>query len=127
MDGASGGCGRNGAAPVKESLRVTRIDRPGGQVLLRLAGEIDLASAPAFRAGLSAAIEDTRGCVLLDMGDVTFMDSAGIEELVRAREYADGRIRMRALHASVQRVLEMTALLEWFPFSDGADSDANDD
>ncbi len=97
-------------------------------MLLHIAGEIDLASAPAFRAGLSAAIDDARGCVLLDLGEVTFMDSAGIEELVRAREHAGGRLRVRALHPSVQRVLEMTALLDWFPFgADSADSDARDD
>jgi anti-sigma B factor antagonist len=127
MDGTGGGRGRNGTAPEKESLLVTRSDRPGGQVLLHIAGEIDLASAPAFRAGLSAAIENTHGCVLLDLGEVTFIDSAGIEELVWAREHADGRLRMRALHPSVQRVLEMTALLDWFPFADAADSDANHD
>jgi anti-sigma B factor antagonist len=124
MDGTGGGA-RNGAAPEKGSLHVTRSDRPGGQVLLRIAGEVDLASAPAFRAGLSAAIDDAHGCVFLDLGDVTFMDSAGIEELVRAREDAGGRLRVCALHPSVRRVLEMTALLDWFPFgTDGADSGA---
>ena len=40
-----------------------------------------------------------------------------------ARENASGRLRMSALHPSVQRVLEMTALLDWFPFDTyGADS-----
>ena len=107
---------------------MTRSDGPDGQVLLHIAGEIDLASAPAFRAGLSAAIEDTGGAIVLDLGQVTFMDSAGIEQLVRAREDAGGRIRLRALHPSVQRVLEMTALLDSFPFgAEGSDSGARSD
>jgi anti-anti-sigma factor len=118
----SGGPGGDAAAPAQEHLQFTRHDRPDGEVLLQVSGEVDTATAPAFLANLRAAIQDGGGEVVLDLAQVTFMDSAGIEQLVRAREESQGRIRLRALHPSVQRVLEMTALLDWFPFcSDGVD------
>jgi anti-sigma B factor antagonist len=112
--GALGASGWSGA-PEPVSLQVNRREGSDGDVLLEIAGEVDLASAPLFRAKLSAAIEDTHGLIILDLGEVTFMDSAGIDEMVRAREHAGGRLRVSALHPSVRRVLEMTALLEWFP------------
>src|SRR5262245_45976578 len=115
--------GLNGA-PEEVCLKFHRRDGSDGDVLLQIAGEVDLGSAAAFRAGLHDAIETARGVVILDMAEVTFMDSAGIEQLVRAREDAGGRLRVSALHPSVQRVLEMTALLEWFPFRvEGADAE----
>jgi anti-anti-sigma factor len=119
--GYSGDSGGTGAAPGQERLQFTRYNGRDGEVLLQIAGEVDMATAPAFLASLRAAIQDGDGAVVLDLAQVTFIDSAGIEQLVRAREESQGRIRLRALHPSVQRVLEMTALLEWFPFcSDGA-------
>jgi anti-anti-sigma factor len=119
--------GTNDDGPRRDGLQVTRRDGPDGEVLLHIAGEVDLASAQVFRAGLTAAIEDAGGAVVLDLGQVTFMDSAGIEQLVKAREEARGRLRVCALHPSVRRVLEMTALLDWFPFSaEGADPAADD-
>jgi anti-sigma B factor antagonist len=122
----TGGHGSNGEAPEPDSLQVTRRDGPNGEVLLHIAGEVDLASGQVFRAGLSAAIEDSAGAVVLDLGQVTFIDSSGIEQLVRAREEARGRLRVCALHPSVRRVLEMTALLDWFPCRpDGADDAAD--
>jgi anti-anti-sigma factor len=51
-----------------------------------------------------------------DLGEVTFIDSAGIEAMVRARESTGPRLQVRAMHPSVQRVLEMDGLLDWFPF-----------
>ena len=87
---------------------------PAARCSLKIAGEVDLASAPAFLASLRAATQDGDGAVVLDLAQVTFIDSAGIEQLVRAREESQGRIRLRALHPSVERVLEMTALLDCF-------------
>jgi anti-anti-sigma factor len=60
---------------------------------------------------------------VLDLGEVSFMDSAGVEALVRARERAGKRLHLRTVHPSVRRVLELVSLLEWIPI----DADAPDD
>ena len=52
-------------------------------VLLR--GEMDLDTAPELTATLDAAIRESRGAFVIDLCDVTFLDSSGVSVLVRAR------------------------------------------
>ncbi len=52
-------------------------------VLLR--GEMDLDTAPQLTATLDAAIRESRGAFVIDLCDVTFLDSSGVSVLVRAR------------------------------------------
>ena len=52
-------------------------------VLLR--GEMDLDTAPELTATLDAAIRETRGAFVIDLCDVSFLDSSGVTVLVRAR------------------------------------------
>jgi anti-anti-sigma factor len=102
-------------------IEITRRDTAEG-VVVRVAGDIDLSSAPVFGAELEAAIAANHGPLIVDLGEVSFMDSAGIEALVRARERAGERLRLRTVHRSVRRVLELVSLLEWIPIDpDGVD------
>jgi anti-sigma B factor antagonist len=50
-----------------------------------VAGEIDLATAPELEAALDAAVRDSHGAFVLDLCEVSFMDSAGINVLLRTR------------------------------------------
>ena len=64
--------------------------------ILALDGEIDLVSAVAVRAKLAAIIEQTRHQrVVVDLRDVTFMDSSGIGALLSA--YRPLRLQQREL------------------------------
>jgi len=84
-------------------------------VLLCVAGELDLVTAPAFSDRLITEISQTDGPVILDLGGVTFMSTAGINALLRAGELAGPRLRVRAMSQPVRRVLELTSLLDRFP------------
>ena len=50
-----------------------------------LHGEMDLDTAPHLTATLDAAIRETRGAFVIDLCDVSFLDSSGVTVLVRAR------------------------------------------
>ena len=52
-------------------------------VLLR--GELDLGTAAQLTATLDAAIRESRGAFVIDLCEVTFLDSSGVSVLVRAR------------------------------------------
>jgi anti-anti-sigma factor len=104
------GDGRDGAG---STLDVTRTDTSNG-VRLTAAGEIDRASAPILAAELQEAIDAGADLILVDLGDVTFMDSSGVHALVTAHQTAPDRLRLGTLHPAVQRVLEITALLDVF-------------
>jgi anti-sigma B factor antagonist len=83
----------------------------GGVLVLVLDGEFDLAAAPALREQLEAArAEHVRG-VVLDCADVTFVDSSGLRELLRATSAYrdDGKaLVLAALQPAVIRLLELT-------------------
>ena len=50
-----------------------------------ISGQVDLATGPTLEAALDTAIRDSSGAFVLDFCDVTFMDSAGVNVLLRAR------------------------------------------
>jgi stage II sporulation protein AA (anti-sigma F factor antagonist) len=109
------------------TLVVTRTDTSDG-VCLTATGEIDQASAPILVDQLHSAIDNRDGLIVLDLGDVTFMDSSGVNALVAALHSARSRLRLGTLHPAVRQVLEITALLDVFAFADdlptGTASDA---
>jgi anti-anti-sigma factor len=81
-----------------------------------LGGEIDIAAVDAFRAEFSEVTDASRP-VAIDLRDVSFIDSSGIEALVAARrdaERAGGSVVLRAPSAAVVRVLEVTGLDDVF-------------
>lgn len=95
-------------------------DREGWTVVV-LAGEVALALAPALRESLATLISEGRTRIVLDLDQVTFMDSAGLGVMVygmRRAEARGGRLRLAGPGCQVRRLLELTGLdtaIEVFP------------
>jgi anti-anti-sigma factor len=90
-----------------------RTDRVADAVVIRVAGEIDLASAPELGRALEADPGDAR-YVVVDLSAVGFLDSSVLNVLVRGRgDAADRGIEFRVVspadHA-VRKVFEITRL-----------------
>ena len=80
----------------------------GNSCIVKLRGELDLATAPAVEAEILVALMNGHRLVVVDMGELTFIDSSGISTLLRleARARPDsGRLVFRRGTAAVQRVL----------------------
>jgi len=80
-----------------------------------LSGELDLAAAPRLRA----RVDETPAVhgLVLDFARVTFIDSAVLKELLRARaELAarDVRLVLAGVQAPVRRLLDLTRASELF-------------
>jgi anti-anti-sigma factor len=79
-----------------------------GVALLVFRGELDLAAASAMRA----RVESVAGIgLVIDLRDVTFIDSSALRELLHARQtvVASGaRIVLAGVPAGVRRLLELT-------------------
>jgi anti-anti-sigma factor len=59
----------------------------GGEVLVRLEGELDSASAPGFMARLNGSVDAADNhTVRLDLSRLRFLDTAGARALLRVRE-----------------------------------------
>ncbi|WP_158854793.1 STAS domain-containing protein [Saccharothrix deserti] len=63
-----------------------------GTVVVSVAGEVDMETAPALRAAVTTAVDDAAGgaCVL-DLTGVTFLGSPGLTALLAATTHAQAR------------------------------------
>ncbi|MEH1130645.1 STAS domain-containing protein [Micromonospora sp. CPCC 206061] len=88
---------------------------PQGGVRLAIAGEVDLSTARALRAAIQDVLCDERVTELVvDLGQVTFLDCAGIGALVAGYNTAVTRGRSYAVinpRRHVRRVLNITGVL----------------
>jgi anti-anti-sigma factor len=81
----------------------------GVTVILR--GEIDDAAADQLNASLDEALAESRDSrLVVDCADVTFMDSAGLNALVRAHRHGAGRITLSGPSRQVERAFEISGV-----------------
>ncbi|MEP7178266.1 MAG: STAS domain-containing protein [Pseudonocardiales bacterium] len=103
------------------SIRETSTDSEC--TVLALAGDLDLAGAAAMRATASSAVQDPAcSTVVLDVTELTFVDSTGIGTWVELRNQADQlgkRVELRGVSQNLSRVLTIAGLLSLFGLEPG--------
>ena len=102
------------------SLIIQRLSDERG-IVLQLAGELDLESAPELDRELRELEGLSQGRLLIDLGGLEFMDSSGLAVMVRAQRSARDnghRLALRAGPPQVQRLFELTGVLQRFTFED---------
>jgi anti-sigma B factor antagonist len=89
--------------------------RAGHGVLVSVQGELDMATAPAFRSAVDGLEEMGRAAeVTIDLSQLVFIDAAGVGALVRVRNAvtgAGGRLRVRSPRPNILRVLELAGVV----------------
>ena len=84
--------------------------------VLSVHGEIDLGTAPALREALLPVLEHQTGPVVVDLSEVTFMDSTGVHVLVDTLRRLEPQNRRLAIvcreGGQVHRVLALVGLLD---------------
>ncbi len=89
-----------------------------GVTVVSVFGEIDAYTAPKVRVGLRGAINDPETRHLhIDLSDVSFLDSSGIDALVRCRAEAGSRgIQVVVINPQPhpRKVLDMLGLIDFF-------------
>ena len=107
----------NSAATFQPALDY-RVRTAGGITIAELAGELDLASAPALRERLAGLLRPGSGRLVLDLSRVSFCDASGLAVLVgtarRARQLG-GFLRLAAVSPQAARVLDLTGLHRHLP------------
>lgn len=97
----------------------TRDDAGDGAQTKRIvaSGDLDLATAPILGERFDALIASGATVIILDAAGIEFLDSSGIRVLVHASnalEPLGGRLSIENMSAPVERVLEITGLLELY-------------
>jgi anti-anti-sigma factor len=100
-----------GAADGREPP-VKGVDRTDGSVVVHLAGELDLYNAHVVREALLACCAETPRRLVVDLGDVSFVDSTALGVLVEARSRLDDRqsFVLAAPGGETRRALEISGL-----------------
>ena len=70
---------------------VRGIDRRNGAVVIHLAGELDLYNAPEVRSALLELCSEQPERLVIDLGEVDFVDSTALGVLIEARTKLDDR------------------------------------
>lgn len=96
-----------------EMLQVT-VDDLDGIPVVTARGEVDVSTAPALRAELMSIPEDTAR-VVVDLSEVTFLDSTGLGVLIAAMKRlrdneTGGQLHLVVTRPHIQKVLEVTGL-----------------
>ena len=91
---------------------VAGIDRRDGAVVLSLAGELDLYNAEQVRSALHDVIDAEPELLVVDLGEVTFIDSTALGVLIEALSKMPDRsgFRLAAPGLETRRALEVSGL-----------------
>ena len=91
----------------------------GDALVLSLAGELDLYSAPALREALRGVVERSPKRLVVDLAEVTFVDSTILGALVEARSALGGdAFALAAPGLEVRRALQVSGLDRHFAVHD---------
>ncbi len=106
-----------------DDLRLRRTTEDGSLVLA-IGGELDIGSAPRLREEITILVDGGCTRLVLDMGEVTFLDSSGLSVLImglkRLRERG-GDLLLRAVNPQPRAVLEMTGITRLLGLSELGD------
>ena len=79
---------------------------------------MDLHTAPRFQYAMERAVENEGvGAVVVDLGDVTFMDSTALSALMRSKETLGQQgisLRLAAPSRAVERIFSITGFQDYF-------------
>ena len=101
-------------APTTLELTLSQRD---GETVVSAAGELDVNTAPELREQLARLAADDVRRVVVDLTDVSFVDSTALSVLVSALKrlrQADGDLELASPSPSVRRVFEITGLTRLF-------------
>jgi anti-sigma B factor antagonist len=94
---------------------VTSVDRADDTVTVSLHGEVDVLTVDQVRVALAEAIADRPQRIVVDLADLSFIDSTGLGALVfgfqRSRDEGIG-FRLARPTRGVHQILVLSGLLE---------------
>jgi anti-sigma B factor antagonist len=95
--------------------------REGDTTLVRIFGELDLATVPSLESEMAVILKDGSRVVALDLRELDFIDVAGLRLALRL----EGRAQLHGVRFAlvrgpvrVQRVFELTGMERFVPLVD---------
>lgn len=89
------------------------IDQKDNYVIVTISGEVDLYSSPKVRKNIIALTSQKIPIIILNLIDVTYMDSSGVATLVESLQIIEkynGKLLLCGLNSMVREVFELSRL-----------------
>lgn len=106
-----------------EDLTPVRLpdDAVGFVPVVRIGGELDIATAPRVHGPLQEAARAASPCMVIDLTELTFCGSAGLAQLLAAQQEVQrrgGHVVLVGCRPEVVRLLRLADVLELFVLTD---------
>jgi anti-sigma B factor antagonist len=101
---------------------VEAVELRNGGLVVRLAGELDLYNVGEVSVALAQAAEQAPERLVVDLGEVDFLDSTALAALVEARRGLATQLLLAAPRPDVRRALEVSGLAGHFDVRDSVDA-----
>ncbi|MFZ5519032.1 MAG: STAS domain-containing protein [Candidatus Zhuqueibacterota bacterium] len=97
------------------------VTKKGDFSILQISGDVDLYSSPQVREHIVNLIDRKSPNLLVNLADVTYMDSSGVATLVEALQLTNkkgGRLKLYNLGNAIRDVFELSRLDKVFDICD---------
>jgi anti-sigma B factor antagonist len=112
----------NSETPAGQQIQIDSGSPADGVVVLNVAGEVDLLTATALGERIREHLVPGTRVLILDLGKVSFLGSAGLAEIVAAGQAGATTVVLVATNRAVLRPLDVTGLLSLFTVYDTVDA-----
>ncbi len=97
-----------------DNVRIeTSLRHHDGVPVLDVTGEIDIYTTPQFKDAVSAAIDEGKPSIIINMANVSYMDSSGFGTLLSATKRlrpVEGGLYLTGCNEAITRMLQITRL-----------------
>ncbi len=103
------------------NIELESSQKGNGAVTLTIKGEIDMSSSSKVRAHLTDLFKGNQSAIVVDLSDVSYIDSSGIATLVEGLQWShtsNKKFRLTGLAPMVKDVFEIARLLTVFEVYD---------
>ena len=97
---------------------LVRTTESGTRSILAVEGEVDAHTAPQLKSAIAASLDRGTTELIVDLDQVTFMDSTGLGVLVgglKGLREVGGELRIVCTRRPILRILEITGLAKVIP------------
>jgi len=94
-------------------VQIELVEQRKGVMIVAPRGRLDMASAPEFRESVKQLVEAGSSHLVVDLYEVSFVDSSGLGSIVgglKAARNAGGDLRIARANQQVLLVLDLTSL-----------------
>jgi len=95
-----------------------RTEAADGVAVCRVVGRLDALTSPDFESAVGSAFSAGNPRIIFDMGEVTFVSSAGLRVILKTAKQAaaaKGGLAIFGLQSAVNEVFEVSGLQKFIP------------